>query len=223
MLHNFIMCIIYSATLVNSCRAEFSLGKIKTYLNFLSFLNTDITSRWMTRGRLSCIANIIAADDLATQGARASTAMALAELSRNVPVSSPERLIVVLIPCLDTMLCRLLCYDKYCICIVTLVGLGLKRLTKYLTQLVYDECCGLMGVKHSTNTLVASTVHWQDVRSRGWYKTFSQLRESPAEWICTSDLKSGRLQDWNYLSTERPFSLWAGLWVCGYILDPYGW
>ena len=55
------------------------------YLQFVSFLHTDMTQIVLLSNPSSCktktylvyIVNITAADDLATQGARASTAMIL--------------------------------------------------------------------------------------------------------------------------------------------------
>ena len=57
----------------------------------------DITLACWTHFRnyilcLSCIANTMDADGLATQGARASVAILLGRISRNIPLSSPEGL-----------------------------------------------------------------------------------------------------------------------------------
>ena len=68
---------------VNPLCAKFFNRNINMYLHFLSFLHTDMTCCWnpsscKTRAyRLDCIVNIMIADDLATQGARASVAMIL--------------------------------------------------------------------------------------------------------------------------------------------------
>ena len=50
-------------------------------------------SPWKTGPHVSYIVNIVTADDLATQGARASVAMVLTYFSWNIPVSTPEGLI----------------------------------------------------------------------------------------------------------------------------------
>ena len=50
------------------------------------------SSSWTTMIRLSCKVNTMAADGLATQGARASLAMVLTTFRRNIPVPAPQGL-----------------------------------------------------------------------------------------------------------------------------------
>ena len=56
----------------------------------------DNSLSWKTRSHVFYMANNMAADDLVTQGARASTAMVLIYLSQNIPVSAPEGLMSVI-------------------------------------------------------------------------------------------------------------------------------
>ena len=63
-------------------RVKFCRGNINMYLEFMSFLNTDRTQAAEIRsqirqGHTYITVNIMDADDLATQGARASAAMIL--------------------------------------------------------------------------------------------------------------------------------------------------
>ena len=66
------------------------------HLHFGSYLNiemvqvTEILSLQMTRNNLSSTFNNMAEDDLATQGARASSAKVLTSLSWKIPNSAPE-------------------------------------------------------------------------------------------------------------------------------------
>ena len=70
------------------------------YIDFYSFPTLRFHLLWkpffkITGIRLSCSINNIAADVLATQGARASTVMVLTCVPRNILVSAPEVLILL--------------------------------------------------------------------------------------------------------------------------------
>ena len=72
---------------VNSYHAEYIVEIIKMCLHFWWFLNTEMVQQFSgiflieDKDRLSCMVNAMAADDLATQGARASEAMVSLQLS----------------------------------------------------------------------------------------------------------------------------------------------
>ena len=66
-------------TKINPSGAKFFGGNKNIYIHFMSFLHIDMTQvvemLSLVRIYLFYMANIIGADDLATQGARASTTM----------------------------------------------------------------------------------------------------------------------------------------------------
>ena len=80
--------------ILNPWLAEFILGIMKIYLHFLSSVITTLlyVIIILLHGRqqplLSCKVNKIAADDLATEGARSSAAMILILISQNILVSA---------------------------------------------------------------------------------------------------------------------------------------
>ena len=74
--------------LINPCHAESILGNIKVFAFSIISWHWDGTGRWNpcswnTGISLSWMVNIMVADGLATQEARASTAMVLTQLSQN--------------------------------------------------------------------------------------------------------------------------------------------
>ena len=70
------------------------IGNTNMKLHYVSFLLTEIsgnTSSWRTGIRLSYIANIMAADDLATSGTKASPVMALSSFPGIFQSKHPQR------------------------------------------------------------------------------------------------------------------------------------
>ena len=70
------------------------LEETKTFLYFLSFLFLFVQKVMIlpheSKSLLSNIVNTMAADDLARQGARSSSAMVLTRFSLDIPISAPD-------------------------------------------------------------------------------------------------------------------------------------
>ena len=85
---------------INPCPVELILGNIKIPLHFLSILSINMTcviqipSSGKSNSHLSCIVNMVAADDQAVKGIRASATMVLTQFC-NIPFSSPEGLKII--------------------------------------------------------------------------------------------------------------------------------
>ena len=78
-----------------SLSSRFLVRKHKTYLHYLSVLGIEMTgswnlSSWKMGSNLSYIINTMAADDLATHGARVSATIVLCYFSRNITFLVPE-------------------------------------------------------------------------------------------------------------------------------------